>query len=230
MTDVNVSEILDDLTHYFKFMKKQGFEGTDCSKESLNRLKSWGRKKPVAEDSFKQLCSDIGSCRTCSHLTDPSYFLPEKHPKSSVMFITGFPVMDVNGMVMPFSYEAGSLFQKMSAAMKLPGKSIYITSALKCISEKEDLLSVHCRNCFSFLIREIMIVNPRIICVLGSLPAEVLLSTEKPLSELRGRFYSFQNIPVMPTYHPKDLIQDVSKKRPVWEDLKMVMARLGIDA
>jgi DNA polymerase len=229
MTDINVAEVLEDLTVYFQFMKESGYDGSDCDSETLSKLKSWGRKRPDANDSLKCLSSDVGSCSKCTHQSDPCYLLPGiKSTPCKAMFITGMSVMGDDGRAQPFTQQAGELFDKMAAAMKLSVDSIYRTSTVKCVSEKKETPKAQSLICFPYLKREIRLIRPEVICTFGNLAADVLLSLGKSVSDIRGGFYEFDSIYVMPTYHPEELLSDPSKKRPVWEDLKKVMSRIGI--
>jgi DNA polymerase len=73
-----------------------------------------------------------------------------------------------------------------------------------------------------FLRREIAAVDPEVILSLGNTPTRALLETKKPISELRGKFFDLEGRKLMPTFNPAYLLRDASKKREVWEDMKMV--------
>lgn len=76
--------------------------------------------------------------------------------------------------------------------------------------------------CKPFLFREIAVVRPKVIVVLGATAAQNLLETKVPISRLRGHFHDHLGVKVMPTFHPAYLLRDPNKKREVWEDMKMV--------
>jgi uracil-DNA glycosylase len=80
--------------------------------------------------------------------------------------------------------------------------------------------------CEPFLIRQIGAIRPRIICALGSFAAHTLLKSEAPITVLRGRFHSYQGIPLMPTYHTAYLLRNPEAKKMVWEDVQMIMKAL----
>jgi DNA polymerase len=80
--------------------------------------------------------------------------------------------------------------------------------------------------CKPFLLREIGVVQPDVIVVLGNTATQNLLNTRQGITKLRGEFQSYNGIPVMPTFHPAYLLRDPSKKRETWEDLKKVRAFL----
>jgi DNA polymerase len=71
--------------------------------------------------------------------------------------------------------------------------------------------------------RQIAAIRPALICLLGSCAAQSLLNTTEPISRLRGRFFEFQGIRVLPTYHPAYLLRHPEQKRAVWEDMKLLM-------
>ena len=76
--------------------------------------------------------------------------------------------------------------------------------------------------CKPFLKREIAVVRPKVIVVLGATAAQNLLETKVPIGKLRGHFHDYLGVKVMPTFHPAYLLRDPHKKREVWEDMKIV--------
>lgn len=85
-------------------------------------------------------------------------------------------------------------------------------------------------NCKPYLMEQLEILRPQVICALGNFAAQVLLQTDRSISELRGRFYDFNGIKVLPTYHPAYLLRNPSEKKKVWEDVQLIMAELGLRA
>jgi DNA polymerase len=67
-----------------------------------------------------------------------------------------------------------------------------------------------------------------VICALGTFAAHTLLQTDIPITQLRGRFHSYQGIKLMPTYHPAYLLRNPAAKKPVWDDIQMIMKEAGI--
>ena len=76
------------------------------------------------------------------------------------------------------------------------------------------------------LAAQIKTIAPEVIVTLGKPAAHLLLQTKANMGNLRGKWQSYRDIPVMPTYHPAYLLRDASKKRDAWSDLQQVMARL----
>ena len=118
--------------------------------------------------------------------------------------------------------------------MKLPPEKAFITNIIKCAvphSCRPTDENIH--TCFSFLLRQIMVLAPEIICTMGIVATRALLKNTQPLSQLRGKFYPFavsdeKNIPVIPTYHPTFLLQNPELKRATWEDLQSIAKQLKL--
>lgn len=119
--------------------------------------------------------------------------------------------------ISPYGGDAGELFLKILGAIDLTRKEVYIT-AIRA--------SGPISGAVKRIKRELNVVKPTVICTLGKRAAEAMLGQRTPLQQLRGRFHDFNGIPLMPTFHPSALIDDVSKKRPVWEDMKMIKSMI----
>jgi len=66
------------------------------------------------------------------------------------------------------------------------------------------------------------VIHPQVIIALGNTPTKALLNTKKPISQVRGDFYDYYDMKLMPTFNPAYLLRDPSKKREVWEDMKKI--------
>ncbi|HGE70154.1 TPA: uracil-DNA glycosylase, partial [Candidatus Poribacteria bacterium] len=75
-----------------------------------------------------------------------------------------------------------------------------------------------------YLIAQLRIIKPKLICALGTFSAQTLLKTDQQISKLRGRFHTYQGIKLMPTYHPAFLLRNPKYKKDVWEDVQKIMA------
>jgi DNA polymerase len=147
------------------------------------------------------------------------------------MFIGEAPGRDEDLSGQAFVGAAGELLTKMIAAMGYRRDEVYICNVVKCRPprnrdpEPEELAA-----CAPFVLAQIAAVASRVIVTLGQVAAQSLLDTGQPVGRLRGRFHELQvagrAIPLMPTYHPAYLLRSPQAKRPVWEDLKQVIALL----
>ncbi len=86
------------------------------------------------------------------------------------------------------------------------------------------------RTCLPYLRAQIEIIKPSVLVALGAVAMEGLLGSVEPMGRLRGRWHEFQGIPLMATYHPAYLLrnQSLAEKRKVWEDMLLVMERVGL--
>jgi DNA polymerase len=129
----------------------------------------------------------------------------------------------------PFVGKAGQLLDKMLAAIGLyREKNCFIANVVKCRPpENREPLPEEAAACLPFLTRQIALLEPRIILCAGRIAAQTLLETGAPLGSLRGHWSDYKGIPLLPTYHPSALLRDEAKKRPAWEDLKVLRAKLS---
>jgi uracil-DNA glycosylase family 4 len=125
-------------------------------------------------------------------------------------------------------FFAGALLDKILIASGLKRSDAYFLNIIRCLPPENRLpLPAEVSNCSGFLERQISLVNPKLICCLGSCAAEFILNSKIPVSKLRGRLHDWNGIPVLCTYHPAVLIRNPEKKRDVWEDMKFMIAYLG---
>jgi uracil-DNA glycosylase len=122
----------------------------------------------------------------------------------------------------PFTGPAGDLLKRILASIGLRAADCYLTNVVKFVSQGDELTPADIKFFTPYLIREIEAVDPEIIITIGSTPTKALLSTKKPISKVRGEMQEFNGRMVMPTFNPAYLLRDESKKKEVWDDMKMV--------
>jgi DNA polymerase len=191
---------------------------------------------PVALESSspaKELVSirsSLGDCTSCRlNITRRSIVFGEGNPEADIMFIGEAPgaVEDETGR--PFIGPAGGLLTNIITAMDLKREDVYIANIIKCRPpENRDPLPDEVGACIGYLESQIMSIQPKVIVALGRIAAHTLLDSTTPISRLRGTFQSYRGIKTMPTFHPSYLLQNPSKKREVWEDIKKVMEYLEL--
>jgi len=167
------------------------------------------------------------ACGLCRERTQAVFGVGD--PTSRILFVGEAPGYDEDRLGEPFVGKAGQLLNDMLRAMGLARSSVYIANAVKCRPPRNrtpDAAEV--AACWPFLERQADIIRPEVIVALGSVAAKALLRTEAPLGRLRGRFHEWKGLPVLPTYHPAYLLRNPEDKRKVWEDLQLVMGRLGL--
>ncbi len=146
---------------------------------------------------------------------------------AELMFIGEAPGSEDDNQGVPFVGAAGQLLTKMIGSMQFQRSDVYIANIVKCrppgnrVPEDSEA-----KTCMPFLKRQIEIVSPKVIVLLGAVPLKHILN-KAGITGLRGRWDSYQGIKVMPTFHPAYLLRNQDAKKLVWEDLQKVMQYFG---
>jgi uracil-DNA glycosylase family 4 len=122
----------------------------------------------------------------------------------------------------PFSGPSGDLLAKIVAAINVDVLECYLTNVIKFISRGQELHQADFAFFTPFLHRELLAIAPKIIIVLGNTGTRGVLGTKKPITQLRGKVYDFYGIKAVATFNPAYVLRDPTKKREVWEDMKLV--------
>ena len=144
-----------------------------------------------------------------------------------LMFVGEAPGADEDAQARPFVGRAGQLLTKIIEAIGIKREDVLIGNVNRCRPPgNRPPTPEEARICKPFIMREIAVVRPDVIVVLGNTAMKNLLDAKEGITKLRGQFQDYQGIKVMPTFHPAYLLRDPSKKRETWEDMKMVRAYL----
>jgi len=185
-----------------------------------------------AYDSLETLAQAVCSCLACRLCETRTNAVPGEGPAQGtpvpVLVVGEGPGADEDAQGRPFVGKAGQLLDKMLAAISLSrGTNCYIANVVKCRPpQNREPAPDEAAACRPFLDAQISLIRPRAIIALGRTAAQNILSTSDGINKLRGRFFEYRGIPVLPTYHPSALLRDETLKRPAWEDLKRFRARL----
>jgi uracil-DNA glycosylase family 4 len=119
------------------------------------------------------------------------------------------------------------LLVKMLGAINLTMDDIFLTNIVKCTPPAQRIpTTAETSACLPFLMRQIALIKPKIICTMGHIASQTMLKTSQSLVSLRGRFHDFQGIPLMPTFHPARLLKVQELKKGSWHDLQMIQKKL----
>ena len=122
----------------------------------------------------------------------------------------------------PFMGPVGQLLDRILKSIGLRRDDCYLTNVVKYISSGDEITPDVLAFFTPYLHREMLAIAPQVIIALGNTPTKALLNTKKAISQIRGEFYDYNGIKLMPTFNPAYLLRDASKKREVWEDMKKV--------
>lgn len=126
----------------------------------------------------------------------------------------------------PFQGPSGELLNRILTSVGLKRADTYLTNIVKYISTGDELTPEIIKFFTPFVWRELAVVNPKAVLLLGNTPSKALLNTKKAISQIRGEFQEINGLMLMPTFNPAYLLRDPTKKREVWEDMKKVRAFL----
>ena len=183
------------------------------------------RSPSVTLDDIRK---ELGDCTRCKLSNERRHIVfGEGNPNADLVFVGEAPGADEDRQGKPFVGRAGQLLTDIIKAMELTREQVYICNILKCRPpqnrnpEPDEIAA-----CEPFLIKQLQSLQPRVICAMGKFAAQTLLKTKTPISTLRGRFHSYHDILLMPTYHPAYLLRNPGAKKQVWEDVQVIMKEL----
>jgi len=228
-------ELRAQIISYLRNLERKGIRSV-CLAESLATLET-PKNNPstgaaavgdaVSENiTLESLTQTVSTCTRCAlHESRTRTVFGVGNPKTKVMFIGEAPGRDEDRQGEPFVGRAGQLLTKILAAIDLKREDVYITNILKCRPpQNRDPQESEVRCCEAYLVQQIELIQPKLICALGRIAAQWLLKTDAPLSALRAGEYEYQGIQVIPTYHPAALLRNPNFKKPCWEDMKKLKA------
>ncbi len=181
--------------------------------------------------SFEQMQNEINNCKRCG-LCDSrtNTVFGEGNPKAELMFIGEGPGRDEDEQGRPFVGKSGQLLTKMINAMGYQREDVYIANIVKCRPPNNRApLPNEAEFCLPFLLRQIEIINPKVIILLGAVPLKYLLN-KTGITKIHGEWFDFNGIKTIASFHPAFLLRDPRQKKPAWEDLQKAMKVLGKSA
>ena len=180
---------------------------------------------PRPGETLEDIRKDIGLCMRCPLCCEgrSKVVHSEGNERARLMFVGEAPGADEDAQGRPFVGRAGQLLNKIIEAIGLKREDVFIGNVNRCRpANNRTPTAQEAATCKPFLLREIAIVRPEVIVVLGNTAMKNLLDTKEGITKLRGKFQDYKGIKVMPTFHPAYLLRDPSKKRETWDDMKTV--------
>ena len=182
--------------------------------------------KNLARMGWDELHQNIRDCRACGLCNGRKQVVPGVGDENADwLFIGEGPGAEEDARGEPFVGQAGKLLDAMLAAIDLKrGEDVYIGNAVKCRPPgNRTPEAAEMATCFPFLQRQIALIQPRLIILLGRAAVHAVLGQEGSLASLRGKNLTYRNgtqeIPVLVTYHPAYLLRNLPDKAKAWEDL-----------
>ena len=228
---------------YIEFLRKSGVH-TFLKETPNNLIKDKEIYKEIPENNnlknldqitdIKDLIPLIINHNSTLKKTAKNMVLFDGNTKSKLMIIGEAPGKEEDEQGLPFVGRAGQLLNKMLSAIQLDRKDVYITNAVPWKPPQnrtptdEEILEF-----LPFLQRQIEILKPKFIYLLGTVAAKAILTTPLSLGKLRGKWYEYKSINmnfyvnVLVSYHPAFLLRSPNFKKEAWNDLQMLQKKLN---
>ncbi len=179
-------------------------------------------KVEVGNLDWPALARQVAECRACALCEQRKQaVLGVGDTNPDWLFIGEGPGSEEDAKGEPFVGQAGKLLDNMLAALDIArGNRVYIANAVKCRPPgNRTPEAAEIAACWPYLERQIALLKPKVIVLLGKAAVHAVLRDDKPLGGMRGKPYEFAGIPVVVTYHPAYLLRNLPDKAKAWEDL-----------
>jgi uracil-DNA glycosylase family 4 len=237
-----MANIVKDIKGILEFYQALGFDALPISFEAVKRI--YGEKKidsrvvdssategfiKSKEASLKTLREEIGDCRRCKLAAGrKNIVFGEGNPDARLMFVGEGPGREEDLQARPFVGDAGTLLTRLIEKMGFKRDEVYIANIVKCRPPmNRDPERDEIESCRGFVERQIEIISPTVIISLGRISSQTLLGNATlKMTAVRGHFFDYRGIPLMPTFHPAYLLRNPKDKWLTWSDAQMVLDKL----
>ena len=177
--------------------------------------------------TLRTAVADCRACTLCESRTQTVFGVG--HPQAHWLVVGEAPGEQEDMEGEPFVGPSGQLLDRMLAALRLsraedgdrpPAQRAYIANTLKCRPPRNrNPTPAELAQCEPFLVRQIQLLQPRIILAMGRFAVQALLQSDEPIGKLRGLVHQYKGVPLVVTYHPAYLLRNLPEKAKAWEDL-----------
>ncbi len=186
--------------------------------------------------TIEEIADEVRICTSCNLHQKRILPVPGSGGETVKIFIVGGWLTGLEGRHLPegtvFGLEEDAMVSRMLSAIHLKREDAFLSNVIKCgipPTVQPVVESIHA--CSSYLYRQIAAVSPTLVCTMGMIATRLLLDIQRPLSQLRGRFYTIttsekKEVPLLPTYHPTFLLQNPEMKKATWVDLQLIEKEL----
>jgi uracil-DNA glycosylase len=187
----------------------------------------------TGDESIEKIAGEIRACYNCSLGKTRTNAAPGEGVLQPLVLVIGEgPGADEDAQGRPFVGKAGQLLDKMLGAIKLSrNTNCFIANVVKCRPpNNRDPYPEETAACAHFLERQITLLKPKFILIVGKVAMQAMLKTTEAIGKKRGKITEFTvgdtTYPLLITYHPAAILRNEELKRPAWEDLKLLRSKL----
>jgi DNA polymerase len=187
------------------------------------------RSARIASLSWDDFAADVDACTACGLCRTRNKAVPGVgDTNAGWLFVGEAPGAEEDARGEPFVGQAGRLLDNMLAALGMArGRNVYIANVLKCRPPgNRNPESEEVATCSPHLVRQIELIQPKLILAMGRFAVQTLLNTGATIASLRGKVHQYHGVPLIVTYHPAYLLRNLPDKAKAWADL--VFARKTI--
>ncbi len=208
--------------------EKQKVEETPLTYETSPETNEFSKPELISNcstlEELRELCLQAEELRT--DLENTNLVFGVGNPHADLMIIGEAPGMNEDLQGEPFVGEAGKLLDKIMKAINFDRSDIYIANILKHRPpNNRDPKPEERERSLPYLLRQIELVDPKLILCVGRISATTLLGKDDSLKNMRNKFHPFLERELMVTYHPAALLRNAQWKRPTWEDVQILRTR-----
>jgi uracil-DNA glycosylase family 4 len=177
-------------------------------------------------DTLESIAEEVRACKKCGLCEARTQTVfSDGSPTADLVFVGEAPGENEDIEGLPFVGKSGELLTDIIVkGMKLRREDVYICNVIKCRPPNDrDPEPSEKDACEPYLIRQLNLVKPKVICALGGHAAKTLLKTDETTARLRGKWHSYNGIPLRVTYHPAYLLRSPGEKKKTWEDVQEIM-------
>lgn len=232
------NQIMKDVKKLLEFYQTLGFESLPINiSVSVKALKSLPvtlshlkrQSYPDKEAALKTLREEIGDCKRCRLSKGRTNIVfGEGNSDTRLMFVGEAPGREEDLQARPFVGDAGMVLTRLIEKMGFERGDVYIANIVKCrppMNREPEIDEI--QSCRGFVEKQIEIINPEVIMSLGRISAQTLIGNAKlKITAIRGNFFDYKGIALMPTFHPAYLIRNPKDKWLTWGDAQKVMEKL----
>jgi DNA polymerase len=228
------TELLNTLKKSMSFYQALGFENLPIHlvrNKQQSAIEGIGKGQSIYEKTIllEKLQEEIGDCKQCKLSGKRTNIVfGEGSPDAKIMFIGEAPGREEDLQGRPFVGDAGMVLTRLINKMGFKREEVYIANIVKCrppMNRDPEIDEI--TACRKFLERQIAIIRPIVIMSLGRISTSTLIgNTALKISAVRGKFFEYKGIPLMPTFHPAYLIRNPKEKWLTWNDALKVLETL----
>ena len=217
LSDENMAESKKNITEDSSKRDNKPLVEVDLFGNVIARREEW-----EFTETLDEMYSMINECQKCTlGKSRIKFVFGVGDPNADIVMIGEAPGADEDAQGEPFVGRAGKLLNKILEAIDFKREEVYICNILKCRPPgNRNPLPEEISTCEPYLKKQLDLIKPKLILILGKVAADTLLNLRQPLNKMRGQVQNYNGIRTMVTFHPAALLRNPNWKRPAWEDMQ----------